>query len=171
MGGPETVAIDHPESSTSSGSTHPSTSRQKHNEKQNGLTGSSSVIDHNLQKSSEMSKRKKVEMAARRVACDEIPDKEFPVCIHLARKILKDHFLGLATKLLKIGSFISSSDGSTPVPTMDDNRWETLINEERPFNADMPRDTIPQALKELMSERLVSGTIDKVCEMSNMINS
>lgn len=118
-----------------------------------------------------MSKRKKVEMAARRVTCDEVPDQGDPVCIHLARKILKDLFLGLATKLLKIENHIPSSDGPAPVPTMDDNRWKALINEERPFNADMPRDTIPQALKELMSETLVSEDMNKVCEMSNMINS
>ncbi|PUU74105.1 hypothetical protein B9Z19DRAFT_1133869 [Tuber borchii] len=79
-----------------------------------------------------MSKRKKVEMAARRVACDEVPDQEYP---------LED--------------YIPSSDRSTPVPTMDDNRWEQLINKERPINADMSRHTIPQALKELMSERLL----------------
>lgn len=85
MGGPETVGIKAPPRAPPPQARH-TLQRQDRNttKKQNGLTGSSSVIDYNLQKSSEMSKRKKVEMAARRVACDEIPDQGDPVCIHLA---------------------------------------------------------------------------------------
>ncbi|PWW75637.1 hypothetical protein C7212DRAFT_364702 [Tuber magnatum] len=54
----------------------------------------------------------------------------------------------------EIGSFTPSSGRSTPAPTMDDSRWEELINTEPIPNTDTPRETIPQALREFMAERL-----------------
>ncbi|RPB04562.1 hypothetical protein L873DRAFT_1840577 [Choiromyces venosus 120613-1] len=40
-----------------------------------------------------------------------------------------------------------------PRPPMDDKRWEKLIHEDRVFDISIYRETIPQALQELMSEK------------------
>ncbi|CUS15181.1 unnamed protein product [Tuber aestivum] len=78
-----------------------------------------------------MTKRKKNEVEVKRVVDDEILGSEY-----------------------LIGDFSCTSDNTTPVPTLDNKRWEKLMDEERIPNIGTARETIPQALQELMSERL-----------------